>query len=511
MNSKKRWRFTLLALLIPLAIPLLAGGYWLWLNHWLFWWLAASAGVALAGWSINRLAKRFRAEPKWLDISQNIIWTQQSEQAWQRIEAISLDERNREHDLGNSEFYLQTLTRVMNDVAEVYYPQQKQAILEIKIPYLLKVIEVFAQELRINFTENVPGSHIFSLNDLTKGQKIANKGRELYRLFRIVSAGIDPVSAVIRELKIFANANLLSDSAGDIKRWLIDAYIKKIGYYAIELYSGNLTLDDDAFNKPTRQSQREMDKIRQQAKTMNAEPFKMLVLGQTNAGKASLINALAGRPLAITDPAPAQADQQTYLLQRDIFPAALIVDSRRYQDMQTPKNQESLLRQAQKSDLVVIVVSAINPAYQIDKSMLDSIKQLGNCPRAIVVLSQIDRLRPLREWQPPYNLASPCSPKAAAIQQAIANIARQLNIDAAEVVPVSLRAGQPYNCREQLIPTILQRFEHEADKRRYSRCLADYKRNTAPKRLWRQMHKAGYWASRWGIRVFNKQRQAVGA
>jgi hypothetical protein len=46
---------------------------------------------------------------------------------------------------------------------------------------------MLAQELRVNLSENVPGSHIFSLNDIARSHKLANCGRELYRLVRIVS------------------------------------------------------------------------------------------------------------------------------------------------------------------------------------------------------------------------------------------------------------------------------------------------------------------------------------
>lgn len=508
---KKRWRMLLIALLFPLVIPLSAGGYWLWQNHWLIWWLAASTLMALVCWGISQILKRFRDQPQWLDISQNIIWTQQSTQAWSRIEAISAAERYNDHDLGNSAFYLQTLTKVMNDVAEVYYPGQKQAILEIKIPYLLKVVEIFAQELRINFTENVPGSHIFSINDLAKGHKIASKGRELYRLFRIVSAGIDPVSAIIRELKIFANAHLLSDSADDIKRWLIDAYIKKIGYYAIELYSGHLPLDDDAFSKPTRQTQREIDKIQQREKAINAEPFRVLVMGQANSGKASLINALANHRLAIVDAAPSENDHQTYLLQRDVFSSALIVDCRRYHDMQSSSDRASLIKQVQKSDAVVVTISAINPAYKIDRAILDSIKQLANGPRVIVALTQIDKIRPLREWNPPYNLIAPCSAKARAIKDAMGNIANQLNIPLEQIVPVCLRPNQVYNCEQQLVPMILQHLRQEANTRRYSRCLAAYRRNAGQRKLMRQMYNASHFVSKLGWQLLNKQRYAMRA
>ena len=510
MNISKRSRIIIISLFLPLAIPLSVGAYWLWKNHWFCWWLVASALLALISWAACRLSKRARPEPEWLDISQNINWTQQSKQAWSRVETISLTERNNDHDLGDSRFYLQTLTKVMNDVADVYYPEQKQAILEIKIPYLLKVVEVFAKELRINFTENVPGSHIFSINDLSKGHRIASKGRELYRMFRIVTAGIDPISAVIRELNIFANTNLISESADDIKRWLIDAYIKKIGYYAIELYSGNLKLDDDAFSKPTPQTQREIDKIEQKEKSVNAEPFRMLVMGQANAGKASLVNALADRRLAVVDAASSQLDRQTYFLQRDIFPSTLIVHCQRYHDMQSLKERKYLINKVERSDLVIITISAINPAYKIDKVILDKIKQMSNAPRIIVALTQIDKLRPLREWNPPYNLTSPCSPKAQTIRQFISNLAAQLSIDVEQIVPLCLRPSQVYNCEERLIPEILQQFNREAEERRYSRCLKNYRRNAAKRRLIRQVYNASYFMSKVGLQLLNKQQTTDG-
>jgi hypothetical protein len=230
-------------------------------------------------WLFNQRLKRLNLELELLDISASVENTAQNKLAYQQIEHISALHRNSNPDLASSQFYMQTLLEVMQAVAEQYYPQRKDALLEIKAPYLLKVIEMLAQELRVSLSENVPGSHIFSLNDIARSHKLANRGRELYRLFRIVSAGLDPVSATIREVKILTTNSLLSHSTDDLKRWLIDAYIKKIGYYAIELYSGNLVLDNELFAKATRHSQQEPDKIKHWEAVVSAEPFRILVLG----------------------------------------------------------------------------------------------------------------------------------------------------------------------------------------------------------------------------------------
>ena len=504
MNQKQRWRIHALIITLPFAFPLLAGLYWLWLNQMLTWWVFASTVPALGWWLMFRTIKKSHPDPEWLDISQSIIWTRQNREAWKKVEAISAAQRDADPDLGSGEFYLQTLTQVMRSVAEAYYPGQKQAIREIKIPYLLKVIEMLAQELRINLTENVPGSHMFSLNDIAKGHKFANQASELYRLFRIVSAGIDPVSAIIRELKITTTVNLLADSSGEIKRWLIDAYIKKIAYYAIELYSGNLALDDSAFDQPSRQAQRDMDAIKLREESYNAEPFRVLVIGQANAGKASLINAIAGNRQAVVDVTPNPRHHQAYLLDGDDFSSAIIVNSLRYQDNQSAKALQAIPRQAAESDVLILVLSATNAGYQIDKTVLDSIKQLPNAPRLMIALTHIDKLRPMREWNPPYDVIKPGSAKAEAIKNAMTIIAEQLHIGFDQIIPVSMREGMNYNCRERLVPVLLQQLEL-ADRKRYVRCAQAHERDSHWSRLWRQSLNAGSLASKTGIDLLARQ------
>ena len=148
-----------------------------------------------------------------------------------------------------------------------------------------------ARDLRIGFAENVPASHIITLKDIVRGRRLATQGVGIYRLLRLV-VNISPVAEMMEEMATAAGSRLYSETYEDIKRSLIDAFIKKVAYYAIELYSGNLVLDKDQLTAHVdRRTRADLTDIKQREENQSAEPLRILVIGQTNAGKSSLINA----------------------------------------------------------------------------------------------------------------------------------------------------------------------------------------------------------------------------
>ncbi|MEE9397463.1 MAG: GTPase [Methylococcales bacterium] len=506
MKATTAWIALIILSATPFLLLMAAGGVWIYENKLVLPWVAATLLSSLAGFGINRYLKKKSAKPKTLHIDAEKTWPGRGSEAWTKVEALSEQIQKQDPDLDNASFYWNTLKDVMQTVALHFYPERKDAILELRVPYLLRVIELLSKDMRIAFSENVPGSQIVTINDVLRGQRLASKGNTLLKLSRIVAAGVDPISAAIREIGLLATDSLISDSTKEIKSWLLDAYVKKIGYYAIELYSGHLVLDDQAFaESSTKASQTDQQTALGREEQLQQEPLRILIVGQISAGKSSLINALFKQRKAASDILPQTVGIQPYLLEQDGINKAIILDTTGYQDNEESLNRLSDIGKAViQCDLIIMVCAANNPARQADKKILTSLRRQfqektgENPPPIIIALSHIDKLRPFRDWTPPYDIINPTTPKAVAIKSAIEVTAQALALSISQIVPVNLNKGFEYNVEEGLIPTIIQNLD-EAERLKYLRCLEGYRKTEQWQALWRQSKNAGRFIAKKGI------------
>jgi predicted GTPase len=171
-------------------------------------------------------------------------------------------------------------------------------------------------------------------------------------------------------------------------------------------------------------------------------------VGQVNAGKSSLINALAQETRCAVGPLPTTARAAEYQLKLEERPTVSLVDMRGLID----GFDKELRAQAERADLVLWVASATQPARSADRQALDefgawSREQIARkAPRVVLALTHIDELRPANEWAPPYDLAAPAGPKARNILDAIHSVGSSLKIPANAIVPVAIPPDRkPYN------------------------------------------------------------------
>jgi predicted GTPase len=66
-------------------------------------------------------------------------------------------------------------------------------------------------------------------------------------------------------------------------------------------------------------------------------------------------------------------------------------------------------------------------------------------PPILAIVTHIDQLRPVREWQPPYDVETPQHAKARNIRAALEYVAETLHIALEDCLPACLKMGTVYN------------------------------------------------------------------
>jgi hypothetical protein len=183
-----------------------------------------------------------------------------------------------------------------------------------------------------------------------------------------------------------------------------------------------------------------------------------------------------------------------FALSREGLTQALIFDSPGCDSSLFDHKQ--MLAAAENADLILWVSPANRPDRQTERDCLDIVRASQAArtdrrpPPLLIAASFIDRLRPVNEWQPPYDLTDPMNIKAANISAAMRVIAADLAVPVEQVIPVCLQEGKVYNVNDTLWAAILS-HQDEALRVRLMRCLDARKRAEDWVMLRRQMASAG--------------------
>ena len=507
-RSRVWWLVVVSLLSLPYLLLMAGGTIWLyqfeipvggWFSLRVVWlWLAVSTVSTLVGWLIaNRLRGR-TDPPEVAKVKPSPYWSPRGESAWEDVTAISERAKEEDVDLNSPEAIWQVIHEVLQTVARRYHPKSKKAELEIPLPHLLHILELVARDLKNASSEFLPGAHMLTLHDLVKLKKWSSLAQRLYIFYRLGRFAVNPLGGTIAELREYAMGKTFGSSTDEFKRWAIGYCVEKAGYYAIQLYSGQLVVDEAGFAEfTTTQSKRDAARDEARGDRLTGEPLRMLVIGQVKAGKSSLINALFGETRAAVDVIPTTRHVDPFVLERDGIEQAIILDTAGYEDAsRRDRPFEQLEKQILACDLVLVVSTALTAARDADRRLLDEVRALFAddldrvMPPVIVALTHIDRLRPLNEWQPPYNISEPSGRKAELIAAAAEAVAADLDVPPEQVVPVCLRPDRIYNVEEGLAPAIMEQLT-EAKRVKYLRCLKQYQSEDKWKRLWNQTLSAG--------------------
>ena len=463
-------------MLLPVLALLGLGFFWLWQNGFLHYWLIAMVVCGGLGYALQQwLLRRERQLLSDLSTEPNPEWPPSADAVWQQIQTLAQSCQPQDWPLEEGTWVLELGRRTMGTVAHCYHPDEENPLLELTVPHTLLIIERASRDLRLDVAEKIPFSNRLTVGDLIRLQRWKDKAEKLFNVYRAGSMLINPVNALLGEAWRHLRARSFDQVRDELHRWFLRAYVCKVGYYAIDLYSGRLPLDtEEPTAVATPVSAADLEQV-EPAGNVIAEPLRILVLGRTNAGKSSLINALFGELTSAVDILPDTTQIfKPYSLTREGLTQALIFDSPGCDTALFDMQQ--MLAAAENADLILWVSPVNRPDRQIERDCLDALRAFlsmrldRRSPPLLVAASHIDQLRPAKEWLPPYDLNNSLNIKAVNIKMAVREVSADLAIPIERVIPVCLQEGKVYNVDDTLWAALLD-HQDEALRGRLVRCL----------------------------------------
>ncbi len=498
------------------AVPLLgigaAGGLWLYERGWLGWaGLAFLCGETLALLLFRRWGRQRKGVLPQPSSALPPTLAPRDEPAWAIVQEYLARVDRQEIVLTSKEQFLALGQEILERVATCYHPQATDPLLAVQVPQLFRAIEETARDLA-NLTRDVPLAHKITIGDAVRGYQLQQRLKPAYNAYRLLYPLLNWQNALFQ---IIVTDRLFDIAKQTLAQWLLKWYVDRVGYHAIELYSGRLPLtrrvDSEAYFAPPSPTAHGED-----LQSVPSGPLRILILGQVKAGKSSLANALFGEQRAVTDVLPATAQLTSYVLERPELGATLIVsDMGGYEDPSVPQERlEEAFAQALQSDLILLVVSAVNVAREPDRRLLTQLREHFATrpelrpPPVVVVLTHIDLLRPPREWAPPYNVANPDSQKAHSIRGAINAVASDVRLPLECIVPVCLLPERLYNVDEALVPLLIEVLP-DAKRTLLVRSLKNLREQEQWEILGRQARTTGRFLLQFGGEVLRKTIESV--
>ena len=100
------------------------------------------------------------------------------------------------------------------------------------------------EDIQHDVLDKIPGSHAVRVGDLLRAKQAVDTLNKLKSVFDVGNWLFNWAGAALAKARSVLIGKGLNTVTNEISQRLISAYINKLGYYAIQLYSGQLTLDD---------------------------------------------------------------------------------------------------------------------------------------------------------------------------------------------------------------------------------------------------------------------------
>jgi uncharacterized protein len=312
-------------------------------------------------------------------------------------------------------------------IAKIYHPEVKYPLLNIYVTQAYGLIRGTTDDMDEWMQKLAPALDRVTIAQTYEAyetyQKLAPSAQKLLKVWNWAQWVLNPVSAIAnratKKSASLADRQLLVN-LGQLTR---EAALTNLCRQAVALYSGKIqSLPIPIASAPTAaktQTLREILTTAAPPEKIDRQPIDLLLVGRTGAGKSSLINTLFQAELAVIDVLPSTDKIQNYHWQIPSGESLNLWDSPGYEQASREDLRSQVLDYATTADLLLLVTPALDPALQMDLDFLKEIKQTVPDLPIVTIVTQVDRVRPLREWTPPYDWQEGTRPKEVAIREAV--------------------------------------------------------------------------------------------
>ncbi|OBT25776.1 GTPase family protein [Vibrio lentus] len=368
--------------------------------------------------------------------------------------------------------------------------------LDFSIPEGLKLFEEVSRRYKLVVKEHIPGIEYLKVSYIKAGYEAYDKYGELgQKIFKAAIWGNHLKNLYLNPLKVIsdlgreqATSSMTKGVVDDMQYAAKQALLDEVAAVAIDLYSGRFSIEDEALKAS------DVSEADEKRFAPELEPVRIVLVGQTSSGKSSLINALKQELVAEVDVLPS-TDTST------VYNAFVDDNDVRVVDLQgldgNAKTEAQMLKEMTQADVVLWVLKANQSARDLDKQLKDRFdafyddsKNISRKkPIVVSVVNQVDRLKPVDEWQPPYDLENPTSAKAKIIAQALEYNQTLLQPDIA--LPLAIAPEKAEFGLDTLRQTLLERIADANNVQRNRQRFEAMKRGTSVKGQLNKAVKAG--------------------
>jgi uncharacterized protein len=426
MVRLKPWQWVVLGLPIASIVSFLLIAAGLQIHQWGISWIWAIVGVMFVLWRwllvewtrpilaqveaiVAEVTEDLESQPTTAAPTSSLALQAETE-----IQSLIAAARNDPPFWEDWSIFWQRCQSLVGTIAHLYHPQVKHPLLNIYVPQAYGLIRGTTDDLDRWIQQLSP-----ALNQVTIGQayqayemyqKVEPSARKVLQVWNWAQWLLNPVAAIARTATQKSSNQATQQLIVNLGQLLRETALRNLGRRAIALY-GNTTFPGLELPPPPQPAQpkiqtqtlREILSQAEPPEVVEQKPVNILLVGRTGAGKSSLINTLFLEPLAAVDVLPSTDRIQDYHWQVETGERLTLWDTPGYEQSNRADLREPVLDRATQADLLLLLTPALDPALQMDVDFLQDVTATVPDLPTIALVTQVDRLRPIREWNLPYD------------------------------------------------------------------------------------------------------------